>query len=121
MPNAFAISMTRPRDTLGIPKPLGQRIPHGIEAWNMVLVALTIGVSLVYVVQVSTASTKSYELRRVETRVNALKTDSMVLQDKIVTLSSMQNLNAQAADIGFVPVDHIQYVNPVGKSYALAR
>lgn len=121
MPNAFAISMTRPRDTLGIPRTLGQRIPHGIEAWNIVLATLTIGIGLAYVIQVSTAATKSYELRRAETRVESLKTEAMMLQDKIVALSSMQNLNTQAAEIGFVPVDRIQYVNPVGQSYALAR
>lgn len=121
MPNAFAISMTRPHESLGLPKPIGRRVPRGIVAWNIAIATATLACGLFYVVQVNLASTKSYELRNTEKRVDALKTETMMIQDKIVMLSSMQSLNARAAELGFVPVDRLEFVNPASKSYALAQ
>ncbi len=118
---AFAIGMMRPHETLGIPQPLGRRLPQGIWAWNLVLVAGTILLSSFYVFQVNASASKGYDLRDVERRVETLKTEAMALQDKMTTLTTLQAVSERAAVLGFVQPDHIVYVNPAAKSYAVAR
>ncbi|MBP9869296.1 hypothetical protein KBC59_01930 [Patescibacteria group bacterium] len=121
MPNAFAISMTKPHETLGLPQPLARRLPQGIVAWNMVFAGLTLAMVVGYVVQVNVATSKGYSLRTVEKNVEALKTDTLVLQDKIASMSSMKALTDRAVENGFVSVDQVEFVTVRGGSYAMAK
>lgn len=121
MSHAFAISLTRPHDAYGLPKSIGRRMPRGIVAWNIALVAMTVCVSIVYVVQVNLASAKSYTLREKQQKVEAVKSELMIMQDKLVTLSSMQSLNARAEQLGFAPIDRLEFLNPAAKMTAMAR
>lgn len=121
MPSAFALSMTNPHETLGIPQPLGRKLPQGVVAWNILIAMASLVLGVLYIVQVNMASAKGYALQRVEKQVDALKTETTVLQDKVASLSSMQAINDRATKLGFVPVDRIVYVSPVSKSYALAH
>jgi hypothetical protein len=119
MPHAYAISLTRPHEAFDLPKPFGRRVPRGIVAWNVIIAALTLVSGVCYVVLVNMGSAKSYERRNVEKRIEELRTETMMIQDKIVLLSSMQSLNTRAAELGFVPVDRLEFVNPAAKSYAM--
>lgn len=121
MPSTFAMSLTRPHEALGLPQPLARRLPQGLMAWNIAFLTLSAVMGAFYIVQVNLATSKGYDLRRVERRVDALRTENMILQDKIATMSSMQSLNARASELGFVPVERLEFVNPAGKSYALAK
>ncbi len=121
MSHAFAISLTKPHEAYGLPKSIGRRLPRGIVAWNVALVAMTVCFAFAYVVQVNLASAKSYALRDTQQKVDALKAELMTMQDKIVTLSSMQSLNARAEQLGFGSIDRLEFVNPASKITALAR
>ena len=121
MPSAFALSMTHPHEVLGIPQPLGRKLPQGVVAWNMCIAVASLVLGVLYIVQVNMASAKGYALQTVQNSVDQLKTDTTVLQDKVARLSSMQAMNDRAVQLGFVPVDHIVYVSPVAKTYALAH
>jgi hypothetical protein len=57
----------------------------------------------------------------VERQIDTLKVDVMSLEDKVATLSSMQNMTQRAEQLGFVPIEHQEFVNPAAKSYAFAR
>lgn len=121
MSHVFAISLTKPHEAFGLAKPLGRRLPQGIVAWNLGLLSLTLVCSVAYVVQVNLASAKNYELRDQQKRIDQLKTETMNMQDKIVTLSSMQSLNARAEQLGFAPIDRLEFVSAAGKTTALAQ
>ena len=121
MPAAYAISMTRPHEAFGLPKSLGRRLPRGIAAWNALFVGLSVVFAMFYIVQVNLSSSKSYELEHVQRHVDDLNTQMMITQEKIVTLSSMQSVNSRAMELGFTPVDRLQFLNPASKSYALAQ
>jgi len=121
MSHAFAISLTKPHEAFGLIKPLSQRLPQGIVAWNLGLLTLTITCCVAYVVQVNLASAKNYALRDMQTKIDTLNTETMNMQDKIVTLSSMQSLNARAEQLGFAPIDKLEFVNTAGKTTALAQ
>lgn len=121
MPSAFALTMTKPHETLGLPQPLSRRLPQGITAWNLIFAGLTLALVVGYVVQVNVATSKGYSLRTVEKKVDGLKTDTLVLQDKIASMSSMKALTDRALENGFVSVDQVEFVTVHGNSYAMAK
>jgi hypothetical protein len=113
--------MTNPHEALGIPQTLGRKLPQGVVAWNILVATASLVLGVGYIVQVNMASAKGYDLQTVQRKVDTLKTETTVLQDKVASLSSIQALNDRASQLGFVPVTQIQYVSPVAKSYALAK
>ncbi|MCC7357325.1 hypothetical protein IT408_02345 [Candidatus Uhrbacteria bacterium] len=118
---AFAIGMMRPHETLGIPQPLGRRLPQGIWAWNLTILVATLCLSTLYVFQVNAFASKGYELRNIEHHVESLKTEAMALQDKMTTLTTLQAVSERASALGFIQSDNVIYLNPAAKSYAVAK
>jgi hypothetical protein len=121
MSRTLALAMTRPHERFGLPQPLGRRLPQGIVGWNVLVAAVSVALVVAYVFQVNLASSRSFALRDVERKIDSLKVDVMSLEDKTATLSSMQAMTERAAQLGFVPVDKQEFVNPASKSYAFAR
>lgn len=114
------MTIAKPREALGLPKPLFYRLPRGITALNMAIMVLTCILSVVYIVQVNAATTKGYSLRKVEKKVDALTTETMILHDKIAVMSSIQSLNARAAELNMEPATDLRFLNPAGKFTAMA-
>lgn len=117
----YAISMTRPHEALGLRQPVGRRLPQGISGWNLALAVVSVALVLLYIVQVNGAAAKSYRLRSVERRVEALRTEATILQNAYVTQTSLHALTSQAQQRGFVAVEKIEYLNPNSSAYAMAR
>ena len=117
----YAISMTRPHEALGLRQPMGRRLPQGTQAWNLALSVFAIVLMGMYIVEVNGAAAKSYRLRDVERRVETLRTEATILQNQYVAQTSLKSISDKATQLGFVPVDGIQYVNPNPLSYAMAR
>lgn len=121
MPNAYALTMTRPHEALGLPQPFGRRLPQGLVAWNLCALCVTLLLGFLYVLQVNTATSKGYALRTVQTRVDGLTTENLTLQDKIATLASLQSVSARATELGFQPVDRLEFLDVAKPSVAMAR
>ncbi len=113
--------MTRPHERLGLPLPLGRRLPQGVVGWNILVVSVTLALAVLYVVQVNRAASRGFSLQETQNKVEALQTDVMSLQEKVATLSSVQSLTDRATQLGFVTIDHQDFVNPAAHSYAMAR
>lgn len=112
------MSLAKPHEAFGLSKPFFCRLPKGIVALNMLLMGLILLLGLVYVVQVNGATSSGYALRAAERKVEALKTETMIMHDKIATMSSIQAVSTRASELGFVPVDRLEFMNPAGNSYA---
>lgn len=121
MSRTLALAMTRPHERLGLPQPLGRRLPQGIAGWNMLVAGLSLAFMAAYVFQVNMASSRSFQLRDVEHKVESLKTDVTAMEDRVATLSSVQAMTERASQLGFVPVEHQEFVNPAAGSYAFAK
>lgn len=119
MSHAFAISLTKPHEAYDLPRSIGRRLPRGIVAWNTALLVMTICLSIAYVVQVNLSSAKSYALRDTQKRIDMLKSETLIMQDKIIGLSSMQSLNARAEQLGFAPIEQLEFVNTASKSVSM--
>jgi len=113
--------MVRPHEALGLPQPLGRKLPRGLVAWNLAIAAFTVVCSVIYVIEVNAAASKGYDLSKAERRVEGLNIDAMALQNKAASMSSIQQLTGKASELGFVAVDKVEFVNPAQKNYALAR
>lgn len=121
MAHPFALSMTRPHEALGLPQPLGRRLPQGIVAWNIAISVASVIVVLAYIVMVNATASKGYALRTSEKRMTALKTETEILQNALVAASSMHHLQEQASALGLVVSEGVTYVSPGSKSYAFAK
>lgn len=113
--------MTRPTETLGLRVPLARRLPSGIVAWNIFLFSASAAMCVAYVILVNTSATKGYALRDLEKKVDSLKSETLQLQDTVVTGSSLSALSERATQLGLVPVDRVDYVEVANPSYALAK
>ena len=121
MSHAFVISMTRPHEALGLRQPVGRRLPQGLAGWNLALFAVSLLLVGAYIVQVNSAAAKAYQLRDMQSHVDELRTEATILQNQYVAETSLRAISEKASQLGFVPVDSIQYVNPSAGSYAMAR
>ena len=121
MSRVLALAMTRPHERLGLPKPIGRRLPQGLVGWNMLLAVVTVCCVAMYVVQVNRAASRGYALRETQNKVDKIKSDVTSLEDSVATLSSLQALSDRASALGFVAVDRLEFANPAGHSYAMAR
>lgn len=121
MSRAFAISMTRPHEQLGLPQPFGRRLPDALVLWNVLIAIVTLFSVAGYIVQVNRAASQGFSLREQERSVEGLRIDVMALEDRAAKLSSIEALNERALALGLVAVDQFEFVNPASKSYALAK
>lgn len=111
--------MTRPHERLGLKRPGVRRLPNGFAALNMMVMAVTVFMVVGYILQINKASARGFVLRDVEQRMENLKTDVLILEDKAARLSSLESLGAQADALGMVEVNYVEYIHPASKSYAL--
>jgi hypothetical protein len=121
MSRTFAMTMARPHERLGLPQPLGRRIPAGVVGWNVLIAIVMLGLIVGYVVQVNRAAARGFKLRDMEKRVEALTTEVTSFDDRVSQLSSIQALSERATMLGFVPIDRLEFVRPGGTSYAFAH
>ena len=111
--------MTRPHERLGLPQPIGRRLPTGVVSWNIVIAVITVILAVVYIVQVNRAATQGFALRDAAKEVEAKRTQVTSLADDVAVLSSVQAMSERANQMGYIPVERLEFVNPASKSYAL--
>lgn len=121
MSRTLALAMNRPHERLHLPLPIGRRLPQGMLGWNLLVASATLALVVVYIVQVNSAAQRGFSLRTVQQRVDSLHTDVMSLDDKVAMLSSVQAVTDRATQLGFVPVQRLEFANPASRSYALAH
>lgn len=113
--------MTRPHEQLGLPVPLGRRLPSALAVWNALIFSATLVFVGGYIVQVSRASSQGFALREQEKRDENLKIEVVALEDRVAKLSSIEALTERADALGLVPVERFEFLNSGSKTYALAK
>ncbi len=121
MSHPYSLSMTHPHQAMGFARPIGRRIPSGLAAWNLFIVAVTIICTIGYVIRVNTTTAHSYQLREVEKKVKALQTETISVQDTLAALSSIQEVTTKAKGNGYVPVDKLEFIRIQTKNVALQK
>ncbi|MDB4940060.1 MAG: hypothetical protein JWO40_485 [Candidatus Doudnabacteria bacterium] len=108
--------------TLQLPKYRSERsvkiAPFTLENKKLGISVLVLGSFLVltYLVQVNSFSTKGYEIRNLQTKVDQLKNDQRALEVQSAELQSLQRIQADPAVLNMVPVSTISYVQTTSLS-----
>ena len=122
MYRAYALTMTRPQEKLGIPQSISRQLAENAPAaWSAVLGVIAVAVVLTYIATIAMSSTHGFQLRDAQNRVDRLQSEARQLETDVAKSSSVGSLATRANGLGFVAVDRIQTINAVGHSYALAR
>ncbi len=122
MYRAYALTMTKPHETLGLPQPLRCQIAqHASVAWYVLMWAMICGLLLTYIGFITTSAARGFQLRDAEYRLERLQSEARALEMEVAQVSSIHAMSTRASDLGFVAVNRIESVNVAGHSYAFAR
>ena len=121
MSRAYAIAMQRPRVELGLPLSAGKKVEAAAKrTWIMLMVVVTAACIGMYLYQVNRAASKGFTLRTLERQLDQLETTVAELENTAATMQSLSVVEARVRGLGYVPVDHMEFVD-VPAGYALAR
>ena len=111
MSRPLAISLKRPHEQFALPMPLARRLAD-IKSGTLlaVLVGAIIACMGVYIYQVTSQANKSFELRRLEKRVERLQDTVASLDYKVTELNSIHTLETQIQGLGYVPLTNVRYL-----------
>ena len=88
------------------------RTPEG--SWKAVVVfAIVTAVSLAgYLAEVSSTSSKGFEIRKLQSDIATLKDESAKSEFRLAEGQSVQSLEQKVQSLGMVPTDHVEYIVP---------
>jgi hypothetical protein len=122
MYRAYALTMTRPHEKLGIPQSASRQLAlHAPAAWTAFLGVIAVAVVVTYIATIAMSSARGFQLRDAQNRMDRLQSEARQLETDVARASSVGSLANRASGLGFVAVDRIATVNAAGHSYALAR
>ena len=122
MYRAYALTMTKPHETLGLPQSLRcQILQHASVAWYVLMWAVICGLLLTYIGFITTSAARGFQLRDAEYRLERLQSEARALEMEVAEVSSIHAMSVRASDLGFVAINRIESVNAAGHSYAFAR
>lgn len=79
------------------------------------MVVLTTGV---YVWQINSLSTSGYKIKELQRNLSTLKKENKDLQNKVVSLRSMDKLEAEISQLAMTNVAKVEYIKPTNKEIA---
>jgi hypothetical protein len=122
MYRAYALTMTRPQERLGIPESASRQLArHAPVAWSAFLGVVAVAFVLTYIATIAMSSARGFQLRDAEARVDRLRSEARQLETEVAKASSIGSLSERASGLGFVQVDRVAVVDAPNHSYALAR
>lgn len=68
----------------------------------VLIICIIVSLSIVQVTVSNNLSTTGVELAKIEERITEYKKENIVLKEKLLTLSSLDNIASKAAEIGFI-------------------
>jgi|GEM_PF-4859884 len=80
--------------------------------WNIAILMLLAVLTVGYLALTNENATVGYELRTLEQRVDTLRQETRRLELQSINAQAMDTLTARVADLGYVPVAHVKYLEP---------
>lgn len=74
-----------------------------------------------YVFQMNRAATKGYQLRDLDSQVQALQNQVTVLEDKAAKKQALRTIEDEVKGLGYVPVEQVQFIDVGHNAYAVAK
>ncbi|MDP4001265.1 MAG: FtsL-like putative cell division protein [bacterium] len=84
---------------------------HSVFYLNLAILFFIVFLGLVYLIQLNSLSTKGYEIRQQETKINDLRTQYKHLEGQVSNLQSISRIKQEASKLNFVPASDVSYIN----------
>lgn len=84
--------------------------------WGILVLGLCSLLTIVYLIQVNSFSTKGYEISNLQKKIDQLKEDQRTLEVQSAELQSLQRIQADPSLLNMVPVSSISYVQTTSLS-----
>lgn len=122
MSRPLAISLKRPHEQFALPVPFARRLADIQRGtWLAVMGGCLVACMAVYIYQVNTQASKSFELRRLEKRVERLQDTVASLDYKVTELNSIHALEQRIQGMGYVPLTNVRYLPSVAGQVAVRK
>jgi len=89
------------------------------EMLNVVVIVLILAMGTMYLVQVNRATTKGYQIRDLEKRIQTIEDNNQKTQLEIAEMQSLDSIEKRIEKLGMVQVDRIEYVKVPGTAVAV--
>ena len=99
---------TRKYESVEAPRPV--RVDR-IAVANFVSLALVLGFFLGYLGLCTMSADKSYQIKEIGRQASELGEKRQRQEMRLLGLQTMGNIDQQVAELGFVPVEKVSYVN----------
>ncbi len=122
MSRSFSSSYRQPHLALGLSLAPGRKLEKAARnAWVGVFLVLSFSAMAVSVFQTNKSATKAYSLREQESRLEQLKATVADLEDHAAKNQALATIEERVKGLGYVPVDHMEFLDVSRGSYAVAR
>lgn len=123
MSRAYAsVAYRQPQAALGLSMPAGKKIAKAAKhSWAGAFLMLAAVCASMYVFQMNRAATKGYQLRDLDSQVQALQDQVTVLEDKAAKKQALRTIEDEVKGLGYVPVEQVEFVDVGHNAYAVAK
>ncbi len=122
MARTQASLLRQPHLALGLSLAPGRKLEKAARnAWIGVFLVLAFFIMAIQVFQMNKAATKGYALRDQEKRLEQLKATVAELEDQAAKTQALYSIEERVKGLGYVPVDHMEFLDVSRGSYAVAR
>lgn len=87
-------------------------------SFRVVLLSVIVFFGILYIVQMSSVSTKGFVISDLQKEVQLLEQETQQLNVKIAQYRSMNSIQERLKDMNLVSVNTVEYVTPVGTAVA---
>ncbi len=122
MARSHVNALRQPQIALGLSLSSGRKLEKAARnAWVGVFLVLAFFAMAINVYVMNQASTKGYSLQEQKNRLDKLKATVADLEDKTARNQSLRTIEERVQGLGYVPADHMEFVDVRKGSYAVAR
>ncbi|MCC6563289.1 hypothetical protein IT087_00170 [Candidatus Uhrbacteria bacterium] len=119
MSRAYAMTRTLP---FAMPTSVGRRIEVAAKrSWAIMFIMGAVLCMGYQVFLMNSTAGKGYTLRNLERQLEQLNGTVATLENRSAQLQALHTIEAKVEGAGYVAVDHMEFVDVAGGSYALAR
>jgi len=84
---------------------------RGVFALNILLSSVAVGLFMGYLVLNNQAAASGFAVRDLEKQIAELRDEADRLDLQVVTMQAMSSVERQVGELGFVPVDNLDYIS----------
>ncbi len=87
------------------------RFAGGVFALNVLMLSVVVGLFVGYLMMNNRAAANGFAVRDLERQISELRDQNGRFDLEVVAMQAMNNVEQQVGELGFVPVDDLDYIS----------